>query len=195
MVAQKSEPEPEKVNIEIVSKKGALGKYRLNDVRVTFKKDQFGNPEYAFYNDKQILFITQGFPQKYGRNSVAFDSVAESYDHIKDFEFDLEAELKELTINDVPVRFWDIQHIWLKKKVEHATSSIVIDGLNESADSKPDKTDDILAFIKKAGYVQTSELLSKFDSVSVSETLKYLIDKKIVENKNGFIKYTAQQEL
>ena len=189
MVTQKSEPEKE---IEIVSKKSPLGVYKLENAKVTFKKDTFGNDEYAFYNDKQIIFITAGNPAKYGKNSVAFDSVSASYDAIKNFVFDVEIELKEITIGDNTIRYFDVKHIWLKSKIEKSTSEIIIDGLPGTSE---EYNKDVFEYIKKTGYVQISDLMNKFNPNDVSLTLKYLMAQNVIENKNGWVKYDAQKEL
>ena len=198
MVSNKpvSEMTPEKPDIEILSKKMPEGEYAIKDCRITLKDDTYGNPEFAFFNDGQILYVTQGNPNKFKRNNASFDSLMKYYEELRNYKMNVEFSIKEWHINGDVTKSVIIKHISKIEKIEHA-DDIVIDDLTES-----NKPDDKLKYaveqkIKTADIGVTIEELTQIanNPVVLNSILKELKDNGIIEMHNGLVKYIAQKTL
>lgn len=195
MVEQKNKPEQtEKPEIEILSKKLPDGNYSMQNVKVTLKDDTFGNPEYAFFNDKQILYITQGNPKKYGRNTRSFDSVASKFDIIKNYVMNIEFNVKTISVSNEPVKYITVTKIELVEKLNYSTDIEIIDSTEKKDNGiKTMITEKIKKNVNGVTINELTEICS--NPIELNDILKELKDNSVIEVHNGLIKYIGQKTL
>jgi len=101
--------------LSVAGKKGTtalkVGDNVLKDMKVTFKKDTFGNDEYVLYSDRQVFFINIGNPNKYGTETRLYKQMAERYEKVRNAIADYTINVTEISVKGEKTRVANITKI------------------------------------------------------------------------------------
>jgi hypothetical protein len=102
----------------------------FTDMKVTHKLDTFGNDEYVLYNDKEVVFMNVGNPNKFGKENRLYTQMASRYPKIKDYIFDITITVSEQSIGGEHIKIANISRIVAKGKNDLSDTDTEYEGFD-----------------------------------------------------------------